>query len=284
MKRAGLLVCLTVIMVMMASVMVFAEGGQLKIVSTYPEDGQKNTTKENMCVKLQFSEEMGDGEATKIDNKFFTITDNKGKKVPIKVLNNPKNRHEVMVLADTDKTLDIKDDTKYTLTVSDKLTDVKGGTLAKPVKISFTTQNQKQNTWIQMGMTVLMFGGIFIFMARSAKKHAEADDEDSREKDLKINPYKEAKRTGKSVEEIVEKVEKEKAKRAKKEAKKAAERAAEIEDEDEELPYGHYKVSKARPISEGGGTYITGRKAAAEAEAARQAKWDKNSKKKGKRK
>ena len=53
---------------------------------------------------------------------------------------------------------------------------------------------------ISMGMMVVMFGGIMIISARSAKKAAE---EEFKKQD-KVNPYKESKKTGKSVEEIVD--------------------------------------------------------------------------------
>ena len=97
--------------------------------------------------------------------------------------------------------------------------------------------------------------------AKNAKKQAEAD---KKTKEEKVNPYKEAKKTGKSVEEIVERDQKEKEKRAAKAAKKAA---AE-EEEDDYYDDGKYHVKAPRPISAAGGKYITGRKALAEAQKA----------------
>ena len=100
-----------------------------------------------------------------------------------------------------------------------------------------------------------------------------------------MNPYKEAKRTGKSVEEIIEKENKKKEKAAQKAA-----RAAEEEDDDEDyepyIPEGHYRVKTLRTVASGGSTYITGRKAAAEEKAAREARYAANAKKgkKGKKK
>ena len=56
---------------------------------------------------------------------------------------------------------------------------------------------------------------------------------------------------------------------AKQEAKAAKRAAAEaVEEEEEEEDNGNYKVKGPRPISEGGSTYITGRKALTEAKKA----------------
>jgi hypothetical protein len=52
---------------------------------------------------------------------------------------------------------------------------------------------------------------MIFFSMRSAKKAMEKENDQKQKKDT-VNPYKEAKRTGKSVEEIVEKDKKKKAK------------------------------------------------------------------------
>ena len=61
---------------------------------------------------------------------------------------------------------------------------------------------------ISLGMMVVMFGGMIVVTSKAAKKNIEEE----RKKQDKVNPYKEAKKTGKSVEEIVEKDQKRKAK------------------------------------------------------------------------
>ena len=68
------------------------QGAQsLKVVKNYPQDGQTNTTKDNMCVKLWFNNDMDGKDMEKINKDCFSITDPKGKKIPIKVYyNNPK--------------------------------------------------------------------------------------------------------------------------------------------------------------------------------------------------
>lgn len=267
--------------------MSFATDNSLEIENTYPVDGQKNTTVENLSVKLDFNQSVSDKSNRDINSKAFTIKEKNGKKVPIRVMYNPKDAKQVMVIADNhDGKNKIKEDTKYTLHVSKNLISDTGSTLGHDVEIKFTTMNQKRNTMIYMAMMVVMFGGMFFFTSRSVKKEREAELDD---KEIKVNPYKEAKRTGKSVEEIVAKQEKEKAKRAEKaekaRAKREAEEArlAEMYGEEEELPPGHFKVNAPRPISVAGGKTVSGRKALAEARREQEERWEKQAKKRNKK-
>ena len=290
MKRIGAIVCLAALIVTMTASVCF--GAQsLKIVDQYPNDGQKNTTKDNMCVKLWFNNDMDSEELQKVNKDCFTITDPKGKKLPIKVYyNNPKNKKQIMVLADTAKintTKDIKDNTEYTLTISGKLQDKDGNVLGEDQKISFTTLNQGQSTKIYMIMMVVMMGGMFIFSSRQMKKQAAKDQEEGKVREEPFNPYKEAKRTGKSVEEVIAIHEKEMAKKAAKEAKKASHQQDDDDDDYEEEDSGNYRVKGPKPVSAGGSSYITGRKAAAEAKRAEEERLEKrraaNAKKKKKK-
>ena len=57
MKKISLIAILTSIMIMTASVFCFADGG-FDLVSSYPENGQTNTSMENLGVKLKFSSDM----------------------------------------------------------------------------------------------------------------------------------------------------------------------------------------------------------------------------------
>lgn len=290
MKRIGAIVCLAALIVTMTASVCF--GAQsLKIVDQYPNDGQKNTTKDNMCVKLWFNNDMDSEELQKVNKDCFTITDPKGKKLPIKVYyNNPKDKKQIMVLADTAKintTKDIKDNTEYTLTISGKLQDKDGNVLGEDQKISFTTLNQGQSTKIYMIMMVVMMGGMFIFSSRQMKKQAAKDQEEGKVREEPFNPYKEAKKTGKSVEEVIAIHEKEMAKKAAKEAKKASHQKDDDDDDYEEEDSGNYRVKGPKPVSAGGSSYITGRKAAAEAKRAEEERLEKrraaNAKKKKKK-
>ena len=55
MKRAGLVAAITAVMIMISSALCFAADSELRLVSSYPEDGQTNTSMENLGVKLTFS-------------------------------------------------------------------------------------------------------------------------------------------------------------------------------------------------------------------------------------
>ncbi|XVG95721.1 Ig-like domain-containing protein [Eubacteriales bacterium KG127] len=285
MKKFSAAICLVLILMMSGTLLSFGASGDLEIKNTYPIDGQKNTTVENMSVKLDFNQKVGSKENRKANNKVFAIKDEDGKKIPIRVMYNPKDAKQVMVIADThDGKLKIKEDSKYTLYIGKGFVSDEGGKLGKDVKITFQTMNQKRNTMVYMVLMVVMFAGMFFFTSRSAKKAKEAEEIND---DIKINPYKEAKRTGKSVEDIVAKHEKEKARRAaraeKARAKREAEEAELASYYEEELPPGHFKVKGPRPISAAGGKTISGRKAAAEARRAQEEKWAASKKKKHKK-
>ena len=269
MKKLGRILCLAALVVTMTASICFG-AENLKIVEAYPEDGQKNTTIENMCVKLWFNHEMGDKETIKANEKCFTLTDADGKEVPIRVFYHPDDTTQVLVLADTTKRLEIKDNTEYTLTVSAGLMDNDGHTLGKDAQYSFTTLNASRNNTVYMIMMFAMFGAMFFFTHRQMKKQQEEQNSGNKqEKEEAFNPYKEAKKTGKSVAEVIAAHEKEMEKKAAKEAKKAARHKEEDEDEFEEIEdNGNYKVKGPRPISATGSTFITGRKAEAEARKA----------------
>ena len=287
MKKFGVSICLVLMILFSGCIMAFAADDSLEIVNTYPVDGQKNTTVENLCVKLDFNQSVSMKSNRDANSKAFTIKGDDGKKVPIRVMYNPKDEKQVMVIADNhDGKSKIKQDSKYTLYVSKNLVSDTGARLGHDVEIKFTTMNQKRNTMVYMVMMVVMFGGMFFFTSRSTKKEKEAEFDD---KEIKVNPYKEAKRTGKSVEEIVAKQEKEKAKRAqraeKARAKREAEEArlAELYGEEDELPPGHFKVNAPRPISVAGGKTVSGRKALAEARREQEERWEKQAKKRNKK-
>ena len=266
MKRTGVILCLTALIVIMTASVCF--GAQsLKITETYPADGQDNTTIENMCVKIWLNNDISNEKSEKANKDCFKITDKKGKELPIKVFYNPDDKKQIMVLADTTKKLNIKDNTEYTLTISGELMDNSGNTLGEDQTVTFKTLNQGRSTQIYMIMMVIMFGGMFFFTSRQMKKQREKDGDGQKTKEEPFNPYKEAKRTGKSVEEVMAAHEKEMAKKAAKEAKRAAHQHDE-DDVEEEEESGNYKVKGPRPISAGGSSYITGRKAAAEARKA----------------
>ena len=217
MKRGTLIAVLTAIMIMASSAFSFAAEG-LELVSSYPEDGQKNTSMENLGVKLTFNHPINSEEAKKIDASKFSITDEDGEAVPVQVLFSEKNDGLVLVVADVDKGFVAKNNSEYTLKIDAGLVDNDGNELANDQTITFRTYNQRVNNMVNMGMMFIMFGGIMFFTMRQNKQKEEEESGSKDEAKEAFNPYKEAKRTGKSVEEV-------KAEQARKEEKEARKKA-----------------------------------------------------------
>ena len=265
MKRIGAIL-MTVALIMMLSVsFCFADSG-LTIENTYPKDGSTGASIENLGVKIHFSENMTEKVVGKANNGCFQLYDDEGRKLPTRVLYNDKVEGEVLVLLDTNnRNIKVEGNTEYALKISRNTTDDAGNTLGADQIIRFKTLNQSVNTMISMGMMVVMFGGIMVISARSAKKAAEEEFK----KQEKVNPYKESKKTGKSVEEIVEKDQKKKAKEA------------DLYDDYEE-DINTYRVSRRRSAGKAGSKYVAAKKAAAEAKKAQNAKKTANNKKKKK--
>ena len=269
MKKISIWVCISVLLVALFTGLACADG--LELVESYPDDGRKNMSVENMGVKLTFNNPVNSEENKAADpGKYFSIVDTAEPDTPldIAVYYNPDEPEQVLVLYSGEALLQSTSVKEYKAWISGDFADVDGNTLGQDITISFTTINQKLNTTVYMVMMAVMFGGMFFFGSRQAKKQ-QADNAEVR--DEPFNPYKEAKRTGKSLEEVIAQHEKETARREAKAAKRAPkEPEPEIEDdwkEDWDVD-GLYKVKRPRPISAGGGKYITGRKAIAEARKA----------------
>ena len=276
MKRIGAILVTLALIMMLSVSFCFADSG-LTIENTYPEDGSTGASVENLGVKIHFSEDMTEKVVGKSNNGCFQLYDDEGRKLPTRVLYNEKEEGEVLVLLENkNNAVQVKGNTEYTLKISKNTVDDKGNVLGEDKVIKFKTLNQSVNTMISMGMMVVMFGGIMVVSARAAKKEAETQKKEA----TKVNPYKESKRTGKSVEEIVEKDQKKKAKEAQKAAKKAAKEASEDDYYEEEV--NKYRVSSRRSAYKAGSKYVAARKAEAEAKKAQNAKKTASSKKKKK--
>ena len=275
MKRTGAIACLAALMVMLAATFSFG-ASSFQVTNTYPKDGAKNTTKDNMCVKVYFNHAVGNKASRAANKDKFKITDSTGHSYPTLINYNSKEPKYVLMLIDTNKVKTtgkgkntIKDNTVYTATISGDFVDNDGNKLGKDVKISFRTMNQSRNTVIYMVMMFLMFGGMMVFSMRQQRKKSDENEKD--EKEEPFNPYKEAKRTGKSVEEVLAKHEKEVArKNAAKEAR--ARRDKELDEYYAREDDGCYHVKGPRPIAAAGCTYKTGRKALAEAKKEEEAR------------
>lgn len=220
MKRVSFIAILTSLMIMLMSAFTFAGDGDLKIVSSYPQDGQSNTSMENLGVKLTFNNPVNSDEAKKADADKLVITDEDGNEVPTQVLFSDKNDGLVLIVADPDQGFTAKNNAEYVLTIDGGMVDNDGNTLGSDQTITFKTYNQRVNNMVNMAMMMVMFGGIMVISLR--QNNQKKEEEEVKKDDTKeaFNPYKEAKRTGKSVEEVLE----EQAKKEEKRAKKAARR------------------------------------------------------------
>lgn len=269
------------IMFIAASANVLAEE-EFVLVESYPKDGANNAAVENLGVKLTFNSDVNAEENQAANEKCFTLQGPDGSKLPTKLYYNPKDAKQILVLYDTSEPITTRTSEHYTFTISKDFKNNEGQTLGKDEVIEFDTINQSFNTKVYMVAMLLMIAGMAVFTTLQARKATDGNGKEKDTKEEAFNPYKEAKRTGKSVAEVVAIHEKEVAKAEARAAKNNA--SLYDDDEDEELEEsGNYKVKGPRPISAGGSTYITGRKALAEekkAEEERLAKRRANAKKK----
>ena len=255
MKRLGALICLMIITMSVFAPASFAAGGSngsdssgLVIESSTPEDNAKGVAVENLSVKLYFNKVVlpENKNIRQANNKQFKLVSKKGKEIPIRVYYSHKEKNDglMMVVSDTiDTDIQIKGDTEYMLIIGEDFQAADGTKLGKEETIHFRTLDQSQSTMIYTIMMIVMIVGMIFFSMRSAKKAMEKENEQKNKKET-VNPYKEAKRTGKSVEEIVEMDKKKKAKQAEALAKKR-EKEAEFEAELEEMEAQREAEAKA---------------------------------------
>lgn len=274
MKRTGVLLCLLLMMMLMSASVCFAEEGGLKIEAQYPENGATGTAVENASLKMWFNQDVRpqSEQVRQANEKAIKLVDEKGKNIPIYVAYSPDEEGLMMVLSDN--SAQIQGDTEYTLTIDPSFQAASGDTLAEGDKVSFTTLNQSQATTVNMIMMGVMMVGMIFFTSRSMKKQQEKEKA-AKGKTETVNPYKEAKRTGKSVEEIVEKDKKNKEKQAVAAAKRASknQRAkAAKEKADKNTSSDKKRVAGPRPISAAGGQYKPAKKKAQKSQQNQQKK------------
>ncbi len=234
-------------------------GDALKIESSTPEKNATGVSVENLSVMITMNKEMDNlsDKAKESNAKALKLTDPKGKQIKIRAYYSKKYPNQVLVVSanNKNKTNRFESATKYTLTIGKNFKSSDGSVLGSDQKISFTTLNQAQSMKIYMLLMVLMMVGMIFFTTRSAKKAMEKTEE-TKDVYVPINPYKEAKRTGKSVEEVVAEEKKRKAKFEAAAAKKHAEEQALIEQiKKEEAKKYNKRVAGRRPISAAGSDY-----------------------------
>ena len=265
MKKIGVILSLSIIMVLMSFSLCFASGLQLE--KSYPQDGSNEARPENFLVKLYFNEDVS-AKAVQADNEnAFKFTDAKGKQLPLKILYDSKKPKEIWVLVN--KTL--TQDSSYKLYISGDLKVSNGDTLGQDKVIKVSTRNTSTDSNVNMGMMGVMMVGMFFFTSITTKRQLKKKEEEGKTvDDIKVNPYKVSKETGKSVEDIVAETEKEKEKakqKAEKKNKGKGENSSKtVNAGDDDSSKDNKRVTGAKPISVTGSTFVTGRKAKAEKE------------------
>ena len=233
-----------------------------EISSTSPEDGDTGVAVDNFSIKIYFDKEMipSSPEVRKSNATQFTLVDEEGEKVPLKVYYSEKERKQglMMVAADysdnNKKDVQIKGASEYTLTIGDKLQSTDGSRYNQTTKITVKTLNQKGSMIVYMILMVAMMGGMVFFTIRSTRKAEEKKKEEATVKGA--NPYKEARRTGKSVDEIVARDRKAKEKKEAAEARRReAQEALEAEILEKMRKEKNKRVTGPAPISRAGSDY-----------------------------
>ena len=270
MKSKSLRTIIVTMMLMVSLVLainlgaVFAEG-DFALVESYPKDGATNAAVENLGAKLTFSSPVDSAENQAANANCFKIINPEEKELPIKVLYNPKDEAEVLVVYDVNaggQMVSRRPET-YKIFISGDFMNNEGETLGEDITLTFTTINQSRNNRIYFVSLFLMIAVMSVMSMRQAgKKAAEAQAAATPTKDEPFNPYKEAKRTGKSVEEVIAAHEKEVAKMEAKAAKKGTAPKEYVFDDDDDWDTGTYKVKGPRPASAAGSKFVADRKAA----------------------
>lgn len=261
MKKKGLIALLAAVMVTLSAALVSADTSEFKLLNSYPKDGQTNTSIENVGVKLRFNRDLASAKAQKNNEKCVKIVDQNGKEIPIKVVSNKDDKGLLLVLGDsTNKNFKVENNAKYKLVISGNLMDDNGDKLGQETSLTFTTFNQRLNMMINMIMMFAIFGGITVMTIKNANQQREQKNKKEDKPEAAFNPYHEAKKTGKSVEEVIAEHKKEEAKKAKKAKRKNKEESEYVKDSQlklSELLPNVYSVPAPRPISVAGGKTIS---------------------------
>ena len=258
MKKTGAILCLVMVLFMMSATLCFGTEGGLQIKEQYPADGATGTAIDNAGIKIWFNQDVRpeNDDIRKANKAAVKIVDEKGKELPIYVAYSSEEEGLMMVLVDTKKQLD--GDMEYTMTIDETFQAASGDTLTGGDKVTFKTMNQKRTMTVNMVLMFVMMGGM-MFFATKTTQHDKKKEKEAKGKHDTVNPYKEAKRTGKSVEEIVAKDQKNKEREAAAKAKRDAKIAQEKEEE-RRADMNIHRVAGPRPISAAGGKYKAAKK------------------------
>ncbi|MDO4176250.1 MAG: Ig-like domain-containing protein [Bacillota bacterium] len=264
MKRIGAIVCVMMMAVAMLAPVCLAKDDEgtdainktgFTIVSSSPEDGTEGVAVDNLSVKITFSKDMIP-KSKKVRNenaKQFKLKDSEGNRIPVKVYYSDEEEGLILVAADTfsskNKNKKVKGDEQYVLSIGKDLQAADGTKLGEKQTISMKTLNQGRSTAIYMILMFLMMGGMIFFTIRGSKKDEKKKKEEKLQKEG-VNPYKAAKKSGKSVQEVVEKESKKKRKREEAARRqREAEEAIEAEIIEKIRRESNKRVAAPKPIS-----------------------------------
>ncbi|NCU28972.1 MAG: hypothetical protein EOM85_04895, partial [Candidatus Moranbacteria bacterium] len=215
-------------------------------VDTTPKAESSSATVDNMMIKLRFSENISQEDAQKNNANVFVLKNEKGKKIKTTPYYNEERYPNEVWLMVNERLIQA---TKYTLTINQKMKSSSGNTLTEPIVYTFATRDISKDGKINMALMFLMVGGMLGFTVwDTRRKMKKENDKEKMSGDNKVNPYKEAKKTGKSVEEIVAEAEKEKEKIQAKNPNLIEEKPVKTE-QIEEVREGVMRVSARKPIS-----------------------------------
>lgn len=251
---------------------------ELKLKESSPENNNTRLQMDNSGIKLFFDGNVVDESVWKNNASKFKLTTKKGNKtVKTKAYSNKDSGTDyILVVVEAGNSL--KSKTDYVFTIESGVKSKEGAVLSEDIVLNYRTIDMEGNTRVNMGLMAVMVVGMIIMTVISTRRQ---EQKKTKEKTEAFNPYKVAKETGKSVEEVIAKHERDQARKAKR-AKKKEDNLIDFTPDDETETY---KVKRARTIAEAGSTFKTGRKAEAEKkakeEAAKKAKGTTNPKKKG---
>jgi len=253
MKRIGAILALSLVIILACAPLALAANFGVDEGASSPKNGATGQSIDNMGFKVYFTDEVYSTKNQKSNAQKCQILDNKGNEIPIRVAFSKSEKNMVLVLADINKknkdnkTTTIRSLTKYTLVI-DKGFKSTAGQEMDEYRTSFETLNSKSSMRASMGMMGVMVVGMIFFTSKEAKRKAK---EENQSKAPTVNPYKVAKKTGKSVEDIVAKDQKKKEKSASALARKERHKR----ENKVEISSNNMRVSAPRPISEAGSTY-----------------------------
>ncbi len=251
MKSKIRLACGTIMVaVVILSSNIIADASTFELEETFPVDGQTNTSAESMSVKLYFNQVIDEDvfKSTEVEGRevltseSIVLQDPNGNEIPLELYLNPKDKSELLAIANTGDE-GVLSNSEYTLTVDGGFSgSINGAALGQEVSITYKTQNTSMNNTINFVMMAVMMGAMFFFTQRSMKKQ----NEEGVPAEEAFNPYKEAKRTGKSVKEVIAIHEKEM------EKKKSKEKTS----KKEAVRKNTYKVKQRRSSASAGSEYV----------------------------